>query len=98
MTSKSELATPRAGASLELTEDELTCLRWCAETNPEGIGFLYPSVLKHGPVGEYQRLIALGLVRLELTVSVRADAGYWITDKGLCALHAMSIPISDSQQ
>ncbi len=79
----------------ELTDDELTCLRWCARLDraPDRIGFLGPTVKRHGPVPEYASAVAKGLVRcVEPMAPVyrggAAPFGYWITAEGRRALAA----------
>ena len=76
-----------AGRLEKLSEAELTLLRWCAEINPQKVGFLGPSVRKHGPIAEYARAVDFGLVTLEQAAGRPVEVmGYWITDLGRAAL------------
>jgi hypothetical protein len=74
-------------------EQTMVCLRWAADLNADGIGFLGPTVIKQGPLAEYSSACALGLVRC-----VAPDAkgsrpgldwrpfGYWLTEAGRATL------------
>lgn len=68
-----------------LTETELTCLRWCVSCNSSGIGFLYPTAWRSGPLAAYGAIVERGLVTF---VDCRArglprkEGGYWITHDG----------------
>ena len=75
----------------KLTEDDLTGLRWAAACNDEfGIGFLGPTVRRHGPAPEYASLVALGLLQCETGTVVRpaTTCGYFITEAGRAALQS----------
>lgn len=74
-----------AGDLVDLTEHEKSVVLWCANINPDGIGFLGPTVLKHGPVDEYRSAVDKGLVQCFDRSSPprnRAAYGYWLTPLG----------------
>lgn len=74
-------------------EHLLTLLRWCRTCNEEGIGFLGPTVWRHGPLPEYVYAIEDGLVRCvdppQDRRTDRRSCGYWLTDRGLATLSAL---------
>lgn len=80
---------------LTFTESELTALRWSKRTNDEHeIGYLGPTVCKHGPEPLLARLVRDGLLECRTirkpingrTRFVHAESGYWITPAGRAAL------------
>jgi hypothetical protein len=81
---------------------EVTALRWSARCNDEfNIGFLGPTVKRHGPLPEMGSITRLGLVVCEEDAKVtgRRDpekCGYWITDLGRSALAGASPTVSES--
>lgn len=69
----------------ELTEAERTCLRWAAYLNPKGVGFLGPTVKRHGPLPVYSGVVGSGLARCVEAVWEKPDqmaCGYWLTEAG----------------
>lgn len=80
-------------AERTLTISDITALRWSVSCNERGVGYLGPTVKRHGPLPELTRITAEGLLRCEEDVRSfgRRDAeqcGYWITDAGRAALVA----------
>lgn len=78
-----------------LTEDERTCIRWAARLNRKAVGFLGPSVRRHGPMGVYDRLVREGLVHCIDADQYRRTMdgyGYWLTGAGWKVARALFAP------
>lgn len=71
---------------MELSEDEITALRWMVSCNQSGVGFLGPTVRKTGHLSRYDRLLAKGLARVVEYPAIAKECGYWIQPIGRAAL------------
>ncbi len=65
-----------------LCDADRTALNWALTLNDfYGIGFLWPTVQKHGPQAEFCSQVDRGLLVCR-TRGVGDKGGYWITDLG----------------
>jgi hypothetical protein len=75
---------------VKLTHETLVGLQWARRCNDEyGVGYLGPTVKRHGPLPEYAGAVTAGFLRCETDVfdSRRTEIlGYFITPAGRQAL------------